>query len=108
MKKVLIFLSIAFLSIACSTPEPLSVAEMAKFETKGYEVLYEGKAVAKYINKEYEYINGVYQFEFSVVQYGAANFELTEKIAKYLVSRHPEAKIEIKLEHDMEFLDRNE
>ena len=98
MKHLLSFLIVpAFFS--CATVK-LSNEEAAKFSISGYDVLYEGKPVAKYDNKEYEYSNGKFQFEYSFVQYAGVNLELTPKIVKYLSSKYPDAKIEVKLQLD--------
>lgn len=101
MKSLFFSLALAILVFSCSSNKGLSKEEEAKFSTQGYEILYEGKAVAKYDNKEYEYSNGKFQFEFSVVQYDPSNTALTEKMARFLAKKHPDCKIEIKLQNDI-------
>ena len=49
---------------------------------------------------EYEYSNGKFQQEISVVQNSAFYDEMTIKIAKFLSLRYPKAKIEVKVPRD--------
>lgn len=108
MKRI-IGLGLVLLGLAaCNTTAKLSPQEEAKFAMRGFEVLYEGKPVAKYDNKEYEYSNGKFIFEYSIIQYDPSNMELTEKMARYLAKKNPGAKIEIKLQQDLPKLDPEE
>ncbi len=104
MKKISYILSTLFLSVSligCYSTK-LSQEDMNKFNVKGKEVFYGDKAVAKIGNFEYEYSRGRFQQEVSMVQYSHIYDEMTEKIVKYMASKYPKAKIEVKVIRDDE------
>lgn len=102
MKQFSFFSLLTIFMFSCSSVNQLSKEEAAKFSMSGYDVLYDGKPVAKYENKEYEYSNGKFQFEYSFVQYSGVDLSLTPKIVRYLSTKYPGAKIEVKLQLDLE------
>lgn len=103
MKKLIIGAFVLALA-SCVGSSRLSKEEIAKFEVKSNEVYYENVAVAKIGNLEYEYNRGRYQMEVSLVQYAGAYNDMTEKIARYVATKYPKAKIEVKVVRD----DRND
>ena len=78
----------------------LSNSELANFKIKDDQVLYMDKAVAKIGNFEYEYHNGKYTMEVSLIQNSAMYNEMTEKIVAFMATRYPNAKIEVKVNRD--------
>ena len=67
---------------------------------KGDKVLYEGEVVGVFGPMEYEYSNGKFQKEISVVQKSFYYDEMTVKIAHFLSIRFPKSKIEVKVPRD--------
>lgn len=110
MKTYKIILLIVLFS-ACSMSEftsqskyqlpPLSADEMAKFSTKGKSVYYLDEKVATVGSFEYEYYEGNYSLEVSMIQHSAIYNDMTEKIVYFMSSTYPEAKIEVKVERDV-------
>tara|TARA_A100001035_G_scaffold138254_1_gene108725 strand:- start:180 stop:461 length:282 start_codon:yes stop_codon:yes gene_type:complete len=85
---------------SCSSINVLQESERLKFSLKGNQVFYENKKVGVIGPMEYEYSNGKFQQEISVVQNSAFYDEMTIKIAKFLSLRYPKAKIEVKVPRD--------
>ncbi len=103
MKKInSIGLIILLLSlISCSIVNPiLSDEDRERFVLKGNEVLYDGKVVGIFGPMEYEYSNGKFQKEISVVQKSLYYDAMTVKIAHFLSLRFPKSKIEVKVPRD--------
>ena len=97
MKKLKYASIISFLFLcSCSIINPiLTEEEKEKFVLKGDKVLYEG-IVGVFGPMEYEYSNGKFQKEISVVQKSFYYDEMTVKIAHFLSIRFPKSKIESK------------
>ena len=100
MKKISFLTLMVVALTSCLSTQNLSKEELAKFSVKESEVFYNGEAVAKIGNLEYEYNRGRYQMEVSLVQYAGAYNEMTEKIARYVATKYPKAKIEVKVLRD--------
>ena len=100
-KNILFVFCFSLFVAGCSPTEKLPQSEIDKFSVKGDEVFYEGKAVAQYESMEYEYYRGHFTLEYSMKQYEGGYNEMTEKIAKFLASKHPDAKIEVKVAKDI-------
>jgi|TARA_X000000368_G_scaffold397216_1_gene366157 hypothetical protein len=97
----LIVILISFLFESCSILQPvLSAEDKALFALKGDEVLYDGKVVGVFGPMEYEYSNGKFQQEISVVQKSFYYDDMTVKIAHFLAIRFPKSKIEVKVPRD--------
>ena len=73
---------------------------MAKFSTKGKSVYYADEKVATVGSFEYEYYEGNYALEVSMIQHSAIYNDMTEKIVYFMSSTYPYAKIEVKVERD--------
>lgn len=99
MKKLtsLIIITI-ILFIGCKSHSPL-VNEIDKsFSTKEGKIYrYDTIHVASYINIEYEYYLGVKILEISVQQEFMGVTKLTDEIINYLTTKHPNAKLEVKI-----------
>ncbi len=92
---------LSFLFASCSIMKPvLSDEDKALFTLKGDEVLYDGKVVCVFGPMEYEYSNGKFQKEISVIQKSSYYDNMTVKIAHFLSSRFPKSKIEVKVPRD--------
>ncbi len=100
MRNLFISFIVGFLLFSCSTPAKLSSSESEKFSLRGNEVFYENTAVAKMGPMEYEYNRGSFIVEVSLIQYAAVYDSMTEKIAIFMSSRYPDAKIEVKVPRD--------
>lgn len=86
---------------SCSVLNPvLTEEEKEKFVLKGDKVLFEGEVVGVFGPMEYEYSNGKFQKEISVVQKSFYYDEMTVKIAHFLSIRFPKSKIEVKVPRD--------
>lgn len=109
MKTILLITTIALFS-SCTLSEmtsqsnykiaELSDDELARFEAKGKSLFYNNKKVATIGSLDYEYYEGNYIMEVSMIQHSAIYNEMTEKIAYYMSSNYPEAKIEVKVERE--------
>ena len=78
----------------------LSSDEMAQFTTKGKSVYYADEKVASVSSLEYEYYNGDYLLEVSMIQHSASYNDMTQKLVYFMSSTYPHAKIEVKVERD--------
>lgn len=109
MKILYLILLVGFFT-ACSVNESstqinyqlteLSADEMAKFSTKGKSLYYVDEKVATVGSFDYEYQEGNYALEVSMIQHSAIYNDMTEKIVYFMSSTYPYAKIEIKVERD--------
>ena len=100
IKSISLIILLLLLS-SCSITKPvLSQEEKEKFILKGDKVLYEGEVVGIFGPMEYEYSNGKFQKEISVVQKSFYYDEMTVKIAHFLSIRFPKSKIEVKVPRD--------
>lgn len=101
MKKYFVLSVLSMFLLSCSVTGPsLSESESSKFALKGDQVFYEEEKVAIIGPMEYEYSNGKFQLEISVVQNSFFYDEMTVKIAEFLSLRYPKAKIEVKVPRD--------
>ena len=72
-----VFISTFISIISCQNSFKLSNDEYVKFGLEQNEVTYNSNPVAKIGNLEYEYTNGKFQLEVSLVQYSATYDEMT-------------------------------
>lgn len=99
MKKLFIILSLALAS--CSTYKKLPDSELAKFKTSNDTIYYDNKAVAVYLNIEWEYYRGHKTMEISVERINGGADEVTDKIVDYIISTHRKAKAEVKIPREV-------
>ena len=78
----------------------LSADEMAKFTTKGKSIYYANEKVATVGSFDYEYYEGNYALEVSMIQHSPIYNEMTEKIVYFMSTTYPYAKIEVKVERE--------
>lgn len=100
MKKLITLIIITtILFIGCKSRSTYSPYEIDKsFSTKeGRIYKHDTIHVATYINLEYEYYLGVKILEISVQQEFMGVTKLTDEIINYLSTKHPNAKLEVKI-----------
>jgi len=105
MKKLITLIIITtILFIGCKSRSPyendLSIDKSIdkSFSTKEGKIYrYDTIHVATYINLEYEYYLGVKILEISVQQEFMGVTKLTDEIISYLTTKHPNAKLEVKI-----------
>ena len=97
MKKLFTLLTTIVVLASCSTHKKLSDSELAKFEIKNDTIYYQKEPVAVYLNIEWEYYRGHKTMEISVERINGGADEVTDKIVDYIVSKHRNAKAEVKI-----------
>lgn len=101
MKKLIALIIITtILFIGCKSRSPYEIDKSIdkSFSTKEGKIYrYDTIHVATYINLEYEYYLGVKILEISVQQEFMGVTKLTDEIISYLTTKHPNAKLEVKI-----------
>ena len=97
MKKLITLIIITtILFVGCKSHAPYEIDK--SFSTKEGKIYrYDTIHVATYINLEYEYYLGVKILEISVQQEFMGVTKLTDEIISYLTTKHPNAKLEVKI-----------
>jgi hypothetical protein len=95
---LLAVLSVVILySCGNSTKITLTEEEKAKFSFDQQFIYYDGNAVAKFNNIEYEYYRGHKVMEISLEQLKPGLDDFTDKIVEFVRSKNPKAKVEVKV-----------
>lgn len=90
MKNILIYLFLILCLFSCKT------LEYSGMTNDGDTLYYNGVLCGKITNLEYEYYRGKKVVEISIEQYSIGFDEVTIKMVDYILSKHPDAKVEIK------------
>lgn len=99
MKHLVLGMLTAIFLVACgnSTKINLSDEEKAKFSHDQQFIYYNGEAVARFNNIEYEYYRGHKVMEISLEQLKPGLDDFTDKIVDYVRTKNPKAKVEVKV-----------
>lgn len=86
--KYLLFLY--FLILSCKTPEYSGITSDGKI------IFYNGERIAELEQIEYEHYRGKRVVEISIKQDSPGLTKETQKIVDYILSKYPDAKVEVK------------
>lgn len=86
---------ILFLLLSCSDIKKTSKEEIS---IHGDSILYQDQYVTRYINSEWEFYRGKKIQEISVERIDGGLDTMTNSIMDFLRSKHPKAKIEVKID----------
>ena len=93
------FKILVVLIVGCAPTYKTPPSELYKFTLKGDTVLYNKKPIAYLYSMEYEFYRGHYTLEYSLKQIGATTLnDTTRMIVDFVRLRHPNAKVEVKME----------